>query len=217
MTHQDSSAPSSRLTPGGVAEAVARRPHEGAGPCIPFGGRRPGRVKRAAGAASLALTLLAAAVASAALLAACSGSSGGGSSGGSAPPAASIAAPAPAPSPRITSGPPPAAAVDVAREFWKLVGAGRLAEAQRFLVAPGAPIQQWDGADVAGARFVRVVPDSTSAGPPEGATVEFAADVWIEPAGAVSPWGDAGVHQLFESVVRMSDGTWRMWESGTGP
>jgi hypothetical protein len=168
---------------------------------------------RRVGAASLVMTLLVAAVASAALFAAC-----GGSSGGSSPvAAASSAAPVPAPSPWITSGPPPAAAVDVVREFWKLVGAGRLAEAQRFLVAPGAPIQRWDGADIGGARFVSVIPDSTSAGPPEGATVEFAANVWIEPAGAVSPWGDAGVHHLFESLVRMSNGTWRMWESGTGP
>ena len=213
MIHHDSSAASSRPTPGGAGGAVARRPHEGAGPCIPLGGRRPGRATRRAAAASLALTLLVAAAASAALLAAC-----GGSSGGPSPlPAPSSAAPAPVPSPRITDGPPPAAAVDVVREFWKLIGTGRLAEAQRFLVAPDAPIQQWDGADIGGARFVRVVPDSTSAGPPEGATVEFAADVWIEPADAVSPWGDAGVHQLFESVVRMSDGTWRMWDSGTGP
>ena len=211
MAKHDSSASSSRLTPGGAGGTVARRPHEGAGPCIPFGGRRPGRTTRRAGAASVVMALLVAAAASAALLAACGGSSGGAS------PVAAASSAAPAPSPRITSGPPPAAAVDVVREFWKLVGAGRLAEAQRFLVAPGAPIQQWDGADIGGARFVRVVPDSTSAGPPDGATVEFAADVWIEPAGAVSPWGDAGVHQLFESVVRMSDGTWRMWESGTGP
>ena len=213
MTHHDSSASPSRLTPGGAAGAVARRPHEGAGPCIPFGGRRPGRTTRRGAAACFVMALLVAAAASAALLAACGGSSGGASPA----PAAASAAPVPAPSPLITSGPPPAAAVDVVRQFWKLVGAGRLAEAQRFLVAPGAPIQQWDGADIDGARFVRLIPDSTSGGPPDGATVEFAADVWIEPAGAVSPWGDAGVHQLFESVVRMSDGTWRMWQSGTGP
>ena len=90
-------------------------------------------------------------------------------------------------------------------------------EAQRSLVAPGSPIRQWDGSDIGGARFVDVVRGGASAGPPAGATVEFAARVWIEPAGNVTPWGEAGTHDLFESVVRMSDGSWRMWASGTGP
>ena len=146
------------------------------------------------------------------LLAAC----GGSSSDVSSPPPAS-ASPTPSPSPQITNGTPPAAAVEVVRLFWKLVGDDRLEEAQRFLVAPGAPIQQWDGADISDARFVRLVPDSTTAGPPEGSTIQFAAEVWIEPAGSVSAWGDTGTHRLFESVVRMSDGSWRMYESGTGP
>ncbi len=125
--------------------------------------------------------------------------------------------PTPVPSPFITEGVPPAGAVEVVRAFWSLVGAGRLAEAQRSLVAPGAPLRQWTGDDIAGARFVRLVPGSTGAAPPDGATVEFAAEVWIEPAAEASPWGEAGTHELFESVVRMSDGTWRMVESGTGP
>lgn|GEM_PF-1668537 len=159
-------------------------------------GRRP--------AALAALTALLCAV----LLAAC---------GGSSSPPPSSASPTPEPSPPITGGAPPAAAVAVVREFWKLVADGRLPEAQRFLVAPGAPIQQWDGADIGDARFVRLVPDSTATRPPEGSTIQFAVVVWIEPASAVSPWGGAGTHRLFESVVRMSDGSWRMYESGTGP
>jgi hypothetical protein len=130
---------------------------------------------------------------------------------------ATVASPTPVPSPLVTEGPPPAGAAEVVRLFWRLVGEGRLAEAKRELVAPGAPIQSWKGDDIAGARFVRLVPDSTAAAPPEGATVEFAAEVWIEPAGTVSPWGDPAVHELFESVVRMSDGSWRMVQSGTGP
>jgi hypothetical protein len=155
----------------------------------------------AAVAACVALTLV---------LSACGGSSEAASS-------ATSPSPTPVPSPLVTEGPPPAGAAAVVRLFWHLVGEGRLAEAQRELVAPGAPIQSWSGDDIADARFVRLVPDSTSAAPPEGATVEFAAEVWIEPAGTVSPWGDPGVHELFESVVRMSDGGWRMVQSGTGP
>ena len=213
MIHHDSSAASSRPTPGGAGGAVARRPHEGAGPCIPFGGRRPGRTTQRAAAASLALTLLVAAAASAALLAACGGSSGGASS----PAAAASASRAAVPSPLVTSGPPPAAAIETVREFWTLAGDGRLEEAQQSLVAPGSPIQDWTGEDIAAARFVRVVPHSVGRAPADGATIEFSVVVWIEPGSQPSPWGAPGEHQLFEHVVRMSDGTWRMWDSGTGP
>ena len=76
---------------------------------------------------------------------------------------------------------------------------------------------QWNGEDIAAARFVRVVPGSVGGGPVEGATIEFSVIVWIDPGSQPSPWGEAGEHQLFEHVVRMSDGTWRMWDSGTGP
>ena len=65
---------------------------------------------------------------------------------------------------------------------------------------------------------MRVVPDSVGRAPGRGRTIEFAADVWIEQAASTpNLWGDPGEHQLFEHVVRMSDGTWRMWDSGTGP
>ena len=211
MTHQDSSALSSRLTPDDAAEAVARRPHEGAGPCIPFGGRRPGRAKRAAGAASLALTLLVAAFVSAALLAACGGSSGGSAIASASP------SPSPVPSPLITSGEPPAAAVDAVRRFWTLVGEGEVAEAKATAVAPGSPLLEGDEDSIASARFVRVLPSSVSRAPADGATIEFSVIVWIEPSSQPSPWGEPGEHQLFEHVVRMSDGSWRMWDSGTGP
>ena len=150
----------------------------------------------------------------AALLAACGGSSAGADS-----PATATAGPSamPVPTPLITSGAPPAGAVDVVREFWRLVGQGRLAEAKRFVVAPGSPIQQWSGDDIGAAHFVRVVPGSVGGAPAQGATIEFAADVWIEPGVGPNVWGDAREHRLFEHVVRMSDGTWRMWDSGTGP
>jgi hypothetical protein len=160
----------------------------------------------------LRITCAAGAVLAALALASCSGGAGG------AAPSSSTPAPAtPAPSPLVTSGPPPAAAVEVVRRFWRLTGQGHLAQAQRTLVAPGSPLLAWTGDDLAGARYVRLVPGSTSGAPPAGATVEFAVEVWIDPAGAVSPWGEAAVHRLFESVVRMSDGSWRLYESGTGP
>jgi hypothetical protein len=132
--------------------------------------------------------------------------------------AAASPSPSPVPSPLITGGAPPAGAVAAVREFWTLVGKGRLAEAKRLLVAPGSPIRQWSGDDIGSARFLRVVPSSVGQWPAEGATIEFCVDVWIEPAQAgPNVWGDAREHQLFEHVVRMSDGTWRMWDSGTGP
>jgi hypothetical protein len=174
----------------------------------------PGQVGplRALGGACLAIL---AALACAALLAACGGSSGGASSPTAS---AALTAPTPSPEPLITSGPPPAAAVATVRKFWTLAGDGRLEEAKRSLVAPGSPIQDWTGEDIASARFVRVVPRSVSGAPVEGATIEFSVDVWIEEtASAPNVWGDPGEHQLFEHVVRMSDGTWRMWDSGTGP
>ena len=121
------------------------------------------------------------------------------------------------PSPLITSGPPPAAAVDVVKQFWTLAGEGRLAEAQRFLVAPGSPIQHVDrrGHRLGALRARRAALGLRA--PAGGATIEFAVDVWIDAGSAATPWGPAGEHQLFEHVVRMSDGTWRMWDSGTGP
>jgi len=154
-------------------------------------------------------------LACAALLAACGGSSGGGAASASASPS-----PTPVPSPQITSGEPPAAAVDVVRRFWTLVGEGKVAEAKATVVAPGSSLLQWDEEQdgIAAARFVRVVPHSVGRGPAEGATIEFAVDVWIEQhPDEPGLWDDLGEHQVFEHVVRMSDGTWRMWDSGTGP
>ena len=206
----------STLSSAGKPGSIRRRPHEGAGPWAPYGGRRPGRCGgRTRGPASPFAAALAtvAVVAGVALLAACGGSSGGaGSPSGSA-----SAAPTPVPSPLITSASPPAAAVAAVREFWMLAGTGRLGDAKRSLVAPGSPIQDWTGEDIASARFVRVVPRSVGGAPAKGATIEFAVDVWIEPSLAPNPWGKAREHQLFEHVVRMSDGSWRMWDSGTGP
>ena len=178
---------------------------------------RPGLVARAAG-----LVPLLAALACAALLAACGGSSAGVSSGGASPDRASspaaTAQPTPVPSPIITSGEPPTAAVDVVREYWDLVGEGRAEQAQR-LVAPGSPMSQWEQSDssISRAHVVRVIPGYTSGGPAPRATVMVVVSVWIEPTSGNTPWGDTGEHQMFHSVARMSDGSWRLWESGTSP
>ena len=184
-----------RLTSGPAARAAVARAEA----------RRAAASLLAAAPAAAVLACLAAL-----LLSACGGQAAATSPAGSP-------SPTPVPSPLVTEGAPPEGAVAVVREFWGLVGAGRLAEAQRSLVAPGAPLQQWTGDDVAGARFVRLVPGSTASAPPDGATVEFAAEVWVDPASGATPWGEAGTHELFESVVRMSDGSWRLVQSGTGP
>lgn len=161
------------------------------------------------------LVLLLVAVGCAAVLSACGSSGGVATAANPASPS-----PTPVPSPQITSGDPPAAAVHAVRTFWTLVGEGEVAEAKATAVAPGSPLMQWDAEQdgIADARFVRVVPHSVGRGPVEGATIEFAVDVWIEQhPDEPGVWDDLGEHQLFQHVVRMSDGTWRMWASGTGP
>jgi hypothetical protein len=164
-------------------------------------------VRRPGAPLTLLLALLLAVLAGAA---ACGGSSG---SPGESP----SAAPTAVPSPQITAGAPPAGAVDVVRAFWKAVGEGRLSEAQRFLTSPDSSIRKWTDSGVGKARVVSVVADSVGPSPGPDATIQFAVDVWIKPASAVTPWGPTGTHTLFERVVRMSDGSWRLVESGTGP
>jgi hypothetical protein len=151
------------------------------------------------------------------LLAALAGAAACGGSSGSPAASPSDASPTPVPSPQITAGAPPAGAVDVVREFWKAVGEGRLSEAQRFLTSPDSSIRKWTDSGVGKARVVSVVADSVGPSPGPNATIQFAVDVWIKPASAVTPWGATGTHTLFERVVRMSDGSWRLVESGTGP
>ena len=172
----------------------------------------PSRCRRAT-AAALACG---AALACVAAFAAC-GATGSPAPSRSATVSAANPSPTPLLSPLITSGRPPAGAVDTVREFWRLVGQGRLTMAQDFLTTPDSPIRLWDGKDIAAAHFVRAVPDPVGKAPVDGATVEFAVDVWIKPTAGPSAWGPAGVHMLFENVARMSDGSWRMVESGTGP
>ena len=122
------------------------------------------------------------------------------------------------PSPQITGGAPPQAAVAVVRDFWTLIGEGRIDDALELTTADSDErlVDEWG---IASARFVGVVPRSVSRGPLRAATIEFAVKVFIGPedSAAGSQWGDARAYQLFEHVVRMSDGSWRLVASGTGP
>jgi hypothetical protein len=162
-----------------------------------------------------ASTALASVLCAAALLAACGGSSAGSSAGPTSP---SPAGPTPLPSPQITSGSAPHEAVTVVRQFWTLIGEGHTAEAL-LLTTPHSSQREVDEWGIASARFIGVVPQSVSSAPPPAATVEFAVTVFIEPeqGPAGQQWGVAQDHELFEQVVRLSDGTWKLVSSGTGP
>ena len=161
----------------------------------------------------VAVATLVAALVCAAVLAACGGSSGGASPSADAADSSVV----PVPAPQVTSGPPPAAAVAVVEEFWTLLGEGRLREAQRTLVAPGSPILQWGDPGIASARFVDVAPGSVDPRPEPDATVQFLVTVWIEGADGATPWGEPSEHDLYQRLVRMTDGSWKMWDSATGP
>ena len=157
-------------------------------------------------------------VACAALLAACGGSSGGAAA------AASPRArrPTPVPSPQITSGEPPAAAVDAVRTFWTLVGEGKLAEAKAHCWSPRARrSMQWTPSETASPRprFVRVVPDSVGRGAGAGATIEFAVDVWIEqhPTSPSASGATRASTSCSSTSCACPTARWRMWDSGTGP
>ena len=167
------------------------------------------RGRRRAGA--WATAALASVCISAGLFAACGGSSAG-------PASPSPAGPTPQPSPQITSGAPPHEAVSVVRRFWTLIGEGRTADALDLTTRDSDQrlVDEWG---IASARFIGVVPHSVSRGPLPAATIEFAVKVFIDPADSASggQWGDARAYQLFEHVVRMSDGSWRLVASGTGP
>jgi hypothetical protein len=48
-------------------------------------------------------------------------------------------------------------------------------------------------------------------------TVEFPVEVYVVPKYPVGNWGDPGVYVQYMGFVRMSDGSWRVMETGTGP
>ena len=174
----------------------------------------------------LAVALATAVCAGAALLAACGGAAGGaqtaaastsGTAASSSPVATAGGAPTPVPSPQVTSGPPPAGAVAVARQYWRLLSENRFSAA-RALLSPSSPMQTgWPGADVlVRAHQVRARGPVLVKSLKPSETVEFPVEVYVVPKYPVGNWGDPGVYVQYMGFVRMSDGSWRVMETGTG-
>lgn len=174
----------------------------------------------------LAGALAAAVCACAALLAACGGEAGGAQTPAATPsnvaaaatPAAiASGAPTPIPSPQVTSGPPPAGAVSVARRYWRLLSENRFAAA-RGLLSPTSPMQTgWPGADaVVKAHLVRAREPVLVKSLKPSETVEFPVEVYVVPRFPVGNWGGPGVYVQYMGFVRMSDDSWRVMETGTG-
>ena len=159
---------------------------------------------------------LAAVLCAAALLVACGGSSAG-PSGGPASPSPSFAGPTPVPSPQITSGAAPTDAVAVVRRYWTLLGVHSYDAA--FALTTGSHIEN-AGAQpkvIESARYLRPV-GRVFPTPGEDATVEFGSWVRIVPTATGSPFGtEPRRWEMFARVTRMSDGSWRLVELGTGP
>jgi hypothetical protein len=174
--------------------------------------RAPSRHRQAAHAW---LVVTAATFAATVALAACGGSSAAPS------PSASPTGPVPRPSPQITGGKPPAAAVAVVRQYWRYYAAQKYEAAHALTVGDHlAASSDWASPpaepEVKRAHFLGVTGDAL-AEPGEDATLEFPFDVHIVP-GPVSSFGDAPVDQrMWARLVRMSDGGWRLVELGTGP
>lgn len=150
-----------------------------------------------------------AAIGAAALAAAC-GASVQGTGSPSPPPVDAT----PAPIATITAGPPPDAAVTVAREYLALFSERRVAEAKQLL-APGSPALAPNAVWSTDRFRVVSVDDRVSPFPPTGATLEFALTVDVTPGEpkTLSP----GRQSLWVSMARTSSGDWLVYELGTGP
>ena len=199
MSRRTTSMSSSVLNGEDAGGGVARRPHEGAGPCVPFGGRRPGRTLRRARAALLASSLVLAAM-GAASLAAC----GASSTGAASSPAAVAATPAPGSAP--LAGTPEAAVA----AYWRMVDADDYAGIVAAS-APGAAVAPATD-DIGSVELLRVTRVQRTSG---GAKVEV--DVRIVPATEVTPWGEAGRHTLFVDLAKAQDGAWLVAGWGSSP
>ncbi len=154
-------------------------------------------------------------------LAAAAGAACGGSSGASLAPSPAgspvPAGPTPVPSPQITSGRPPAGAVSVVKRYWTLLGEGRYAAAHALTTGPHLPDAKSEPRTIDAVRYLRPARAVwRTAG--ADATVEFASWVYIVPTATGSPFGTQPARwYMFARVVRMSDGSWRLVELGTGP
>jgi hypothetical protein len=160
------------------------------------------------------LAALASACVMAALLAACGGSSSGPAGGSAAP---SPAGPTPQPSPQITAGTPPGAAVAVVRRYWTLLSGHDFDAAFALTTGPHVAKGSLRTTGVDSARYLRPVGDVFPS-PGDDATIDFGSQVLIVPTATGSPFGTEPRRWLmFSRVVRMSDGSWRLVELGTGP
>jgi hypothetical protein len=178
--------------------------------------------------ATLAALALFALLTAATIVSGCAASAGGGVSAAASSSSPSAAAssmsspaaltPTPVPSPQITAGAPPRGAVDVARRWWGLLSQNRLAEA-RALVAPGSPLDlHWGGPDtIRKAHLVAAEAPVLEHTLKPDETVQFPVKVFVKPRLAVGNWNGPGVYVQYMGFVRMSDGSWRVYETGTGP
>jgi hypothetical protein len=188
---------------------VLRRPERSCHESATFGSRpRCARIGVRVSAA------LASVCCAAALLAACGGSSAAPSAG---PSSLSPAGPVPLPSPQITEGTPPDGAVAVVRRYWTLLGAHDFDAAFALTTGPHVTKGDLRTTGVESARYVRPV-GKVIPSPGDDATVDFGSQVLIVPPATGSPFGTTPRRWLmFSRVVRMSDGSWRLVELGTGP
>jgi len=163
------------------------------------------------------ITVLASACCVVALFVAC-----GGSAGGTSPTASTVSsspaatAPTPAPSPQITSGALPVGAVAVVHRYWDLMGAHEYDAAFALATGPRMYNAKTEPKAFESVRYLR---PATRALPRPGsdATVSFGSWVYIVPTVTSSPFGTTAARwEIFSRVVRMSDGSWRLVEVGTG-
>lgn len=171
--------------------------------------------RRASAAAGL--TCIAAAVACAVTLSACGAASGSPSTSPSAPPTSPAPqGPTPVPSPQVTSGSPPPGAVAVVRRYWGLLGAHRYDAAFALTTGPHMYNASTEPKEFDSVRYLRPA-SKVYPKPGNDATVEFGSWLYIVPTATSSPFGTTAARwQLFSRVVRMSDGSWRLVEVGTG-
>ena len=153
-----------------------------------------------------------------ALLAAC-----GGSAGGTSPTAAAVSSspavtgPIPVPSPQITSGALPAGAITVVHRYWDFLSARRYDAALALAIGPHIGNAGTEPKVLESARYLRPATKALPS-PGDDATVEFGSWVLIVPPATGSPFGTKAARwEMFSRVVRMSDGSWRLVELGTGP
>jgi hypothetical protein len=162
---------------------------------------------------------VAAALTCAAALTACGGASTSASESPSPSALASSPAPTgptPLPSPQITSGRPPSGAIAVVRRYWTLLGAHKYDAAFALATGPHISNASTEPKEFESLHYLRPA-SKVYPSPGSDATVEFGSWVYIVPTATSSPFGTAAARwQLFSRVVRMSDGSWRLVEVGTG-